>query len=236
MQGYLELHNIPYTGSGVMASALAMDKLRTKQIWTGCGVPTPPYCNVTKSSDLALIAEILGFPMMIKPIHEGSSIGMSKVNSEDELHRAVEKAFEYDNELIAEKWMTGKEYTVAILNGKALPAIRLETPHSFYDYEAKYQSDSTQYHCPAGLAKEKEIEIKELALKAFNAVDASGWGRVDVMADDEGNFYPIEINTLPGMTDHSLVPMAAKAEGISFNDLVWLILETSIVQGGSDVS
>ncbi len=227
MQGYLELLNLPYTGSGVFASALSMNKLRTKQIWQSCNIITPPFLMINGDYQADQIASEIGFPLMVKPINEGSSIGISRVERISDLDQAIEEALRFDKSVMVEKWMDGNEYTVAIIKDEALPSIRLETPNSFYDYEAKYQSDTTRYHCPSGLDKDRELEIQKLALNAFDAVGASGWGRVDVMADSEGNFYPIEINTLPGMTDHSLVPMAAKAAGMSFEALVWQILETS---------
>ena len=227
IQGALQTLGIPYTGSGVMGSAIAMDKYRTKLMWEGGGQPTPAYQLLRNSGDLELAAE-LGFPLMVKPANEGSSIGMSRVTTESQLDKAWRVAREYDPIVIAEQWITGSEYTVAILGRDALPVIRLETPNEFYDYAAKYQSDETGYHIPSGLDSVKEQQAQALALEAFDAVGASGWGRVDMMIDEAGGVWLIEINTVPGMTDHSLVPMAAKAQGISFDELVWTILQQTL--------
>ena len=227
MQGVLELLGLPYTGSKVLGSALSMDKLRTKQVWLGEGLPTPPYERLNAESNFNDVAEKLGLPVIVKPSREGSSIGMTKVEVSSDLESAWEKAVEFDDDVIAEKWVTGDEYTVAILQQEILPAIRLKTPNSFYDYEAKYESNTTTYHCPCGLTAEKEKELQKLAMQAFDALGAEGWGRVDFMMDEQGQPWLIEANTVPGMTDHSLVPMAAKAKGIGFEDLVWKILETS---------
>ncbi|MFC1749251.1 D-alanine--D-alanine ligase [Pseudomonadota bacterium] len=228
MQGALETIDLPYTGSDVLGSALGMDKLRCKQIWQGVGMPTAGFAVVNNESDFDAVTEQLGLPVIVKPAREGSSIGMAKVMASAQLVEAVQIATALDDSVIAEQWITGAEYTVAILDGEALPAIRLETPNDFYDYEAKYQTDTTQYHCPCGLSAEKEAELQKLAVEAFALVGASGWGRVDFMADELGRFYLLEVNTVPGMTSHSLVPMAAKAAGLSFNNLVWRILETSV--------
>lgn len=229
IQGALQTLGIPYTGSGVMGSAIAMDKYRTKLLWEGCGQPTPAYQLLRNSDDLELAAA-LGFPLMIKPANEGSSIGMSRATTGEELVRAWQVAREYDSIVIAERWITGSEYTVAILGRDALPVIRLQTPNAFYDYEAKYQSDETGYHIPSGLDPVKEKQAQDLALEAFDAVGASGWGRVDMMIDEAGVMWLIEVNTVPGMTDHSLVPMAAEAQGIGFDALVWKILDQTIEQ------
>jgi D-alanine-D-alanine ligase len=169
----------------------------------------------------------LGLPLIIKPVNEGSSIGMSKVNTEQQLSEAIDLALQYDADVIAEQWIQGEEYTVAILDGEALPAIRLKTPREFYDYEAKYQSNTTEYLCPCGLDSQSEEEMQQLAVQAFNGLGMSGWGRVDFMRDGAGQFFLLEANSVPGMTDHSLVPMAAKQAGMEFDDLVWRILETS---------
>lgn len=228
MQGALESIGLPYTGSGVLGSALGMDKRRTKQLWLGAALPTPPFAVVDERSDVAAIIEQVGLPLIVKPACEGSSIGMSKVNEAAQLRQAIAAAAEKDDSVIAERWVTGAEYTVAILNGEALPVIRLETPHEFYDFEAKYRANDTQYHCPCGLDAAVEQEMQALALAAFDAVGASGWGRVDVMRDSDGNNWLLEVNTVPGMTDHSLVPMAARAAGIEFDELVWRVLETSL--------
>lgn len=228
IQGALDSIGLPYTGSGVLGSALAMDKLRTKQIWHSCGIPTPPFEILDDGFDVAEIVANLGLPLMVKPIHEGSSIGMSRVESEDELDTAWQEAIKSDGAVMAESWVSGAEYTVAILDSEALPPIRLETPNTFYDFDAKYRAETTQYICPCGLSGADELRLKRLALKAFAAVGASGWGRVDVMADLEGTFLPIEVNTVPGMTDHSLVPMAAKVAGIDFAQLTKSILAQTL--------
>lgn len=226
MQGALELLGVPYTGSGVLASALGMDKTRTKQLWLGCGLPTPAYARLTANTDFSQVIAELGLPLMVKPAHEGSSIGMRKVEKAEDLQPAFEFAAKYDSEIIAEKWVTGKEYTIVILGDKALPIIRLQPhqSHGFYDFEAKYNANDTQYLCPCGLSDEDEQALQALALRAFNMVGATGWGRIDAMRDEQGNFWLLEVNTVPGMTDHSLVPMAAKAAGLSFEQLVLTIL------------
>ena len=228
IQGALETLGLPYTGSGVMASALSMDKLRTKQLWQGAGLPTPPFEVLGEGFDPAAVVARLGLPMMVKPATEGSSIGMSKVSSEEQLQAAWELASKYDATVLAEAWISGGEYTAAILGRQSLPLIRLEPMVEFYDYDAKYISNETQYHCPCGLAAAKEAELQQLALRAFDALGARGWGRVDIMLDGEGRPWLLENNTLPGMTDHSLVPMAAKAAGIEFDALVERILELSM--------
>lgn len=227
MQGALETIDMPYTGCGVMASALGMDKYRCKLLWQGAGLPTPPYALLRGEADLPA-AEALGFPLMIKPVHEGSSIGMARVENPQQLADAWKSAARYDALVLAEKCITGGEYTCALLDGQALPLIRLETPHGFYDYEAKYLADSTSYHCPAGLSETDENAFRQLALDAFKTVGAEGWGRVDLLTDADGKPWLLEINTVPGMTDHSLVPMAAKAAGVDFDELVWRILQTSL--------
>lgn len=224
MQGALEYLGLPYTGSGVMASALAMDKWRTKLLWQAAGISTPPFELITKDSDFGAVGERLGLPLMMKPAHEGSSIGMSKVVSSEKIQAAFEFATEYDNVVIAERFVEGVEVTVAMLDGEALPLIRLETPRTFYDYQAKYFADDTRYICPSGLPQAQERAIQDEALRAFNLVGCSGWGRVDVMIDRSGRAYLLEVNTVPGMTDHSLVPMAARARGIAFEDLCMRIL------------
>ena len=226
IQGTLETLGIPYTGSGVSGSALGMDKYRCKLLWKGLGLPTPPFVMIQDESGLAE-AEALGFPLMIKPVHEGSSIGMARVEDSGALRTAWREAMGYDAEVMAERWITGPEYTASILGEDVLPLIRLETPHTFYDYDAKYLVDSTQYHCPAGLPEEKELALRELALSAFRSAGASGWGRVDLLLDEAGQPWLIEVNTVPGMTDHSLVPMAARVSGIDFDELVVRILEMS---------
>lgn len=228
IQALLEWLNLPYTGSGIAASALAMDKLRTKQLWRGVGLPTPEYVTLKADSNWETSLEKLGGVAMVKPCHEGSSIGMAKVDTAQDLQNAFLSASHYDQVVLAERFISGAEYTVAILNGSALPPIKLETQQGFYDFYAKYQANDTRYICPCGLSSDKELELKQLALNAFDALGARGWGRIDVMADTEGNFYLLELNSVPGMTDHSLVPMAAKAAGISFNQLVLNILRQTL--------
>ena len=228
MQGALEILGLPYTGSGVLGSALGMDKLRCKQLWQGIGLPTPRYARVDRRSDFMALVRELGLPLIIKPAREGSSIGMSKVCDPAQLAHAVDQACEVDEVVLAEQWVSGDEYTVAILNGEALPVIRLETAAEFYDFEAKYESNETRYHCPCGLDEFAERNLQKIALDAFNAIGATGWGRVDVMIDQTGQVWLLEVNTVPGMTDHSLVPMAANAAGVDFEELVWRILETSL--------
>ncbi|VAW72338.1 D-alanine--D-alanine ligase [hydrothermal vent metagenome] len=228
IQAVLQSLAIPYTGSGVQASALAMDKLRTKLLWLGADLPTPPFVILDNESSLATVESTLGFPVIVKPVHEGSSIGISRAENNQELKASWQEAAKYDSEIIAEAWITGGEYTVAILDGEPLPVIKMETDSVFYDYEAKYLSNDTRYLCPCGLPAEKEKEIQAIALKAFKMVGAQGWGRVDFMLNEQGVAGLIEANTVPGMTDHSLVPMAAKQAGIEFNQLVWRILQTSI--------
>jgi D-alanine-D-alanine ligase len=229
MQGALEQLAIPYTGSRVLGAALAMDKIRTKQIWQAQGLPTALYRVVTACNFTAEIAEEimqqLGSPLIIKPANEGSSIGMAKVTTLAELQTAVTEAFNYDPEILVEQWIDGPEFTVAILGDEVLPVIQLKTPHVFYDYQAKYQSSSTEYLCPCPLPEEQQQQLKAYALKAFHAVSAEGWGRVDAMLDSQGQFQLLEVNTVPGMTEKSLVPMAAKAAGYSFETLVSKVLE-----------
>lgn len=227
IQALLELLDIPYTGSGVMASALGMDKFRTKLIWKAAGLPTPDFVVLRSDADLKEAAE-LGFPLMVKPAHEGSSIGMSKVATFEQLATAWEAARKYDGLVLAERWIRGAEYTAAILDGRVLPMIRLETPHDFYDFEAKYNAADTKYICPCGLDETVEAGLGEMMLKAFELVGASGWARVDFMLDGAGRPWLLEINTVPGMTDHSLVPMAAREAGLSFDELVWRILAETL--------
>ncbi len=231
IQGALELIGLPYTGSGVLASALGMDKQRTKQLWLGAGLPTPAFRVLHSEDDAIAAGRELALPLMVKPALEGSSIGMSKVNQAAELPTAYLKATGF-GPVLAEQFIKGEEYTVAVLGGpggeEALPPIRLETTHDFYDFDAKYIANDTRYICPCGLPSEAEAELKTLAVAAFRAVGARGWGRVDVMRDGEGRFWLLEINTVPGMTDHSLVPMAARAAGMDFEALVGRILETTL--------
>ena len=220
IQGLLEFLNIPYTGSGVLASSLCMDKLRTKQLWSGVNLPSAQYLALEKSTDWVQALAYLGGEAMVKPAHEGSSIGMSRVNTPQALKKAYEEAAQYDTSVLAEQFIVGAEYTVAILNGEALPPIRLQPNSDFYDFNAKYLADDTQYLCPCGLGQAKEDELKQLAKAAFKAVGAEGWGRVDIMANAAGEFYLLEVNTVPGLTGHSLVPMAAQAAGIDFESLI----------------
>ena len=227
MQGLLEIMRLPYTGSGVMASSLAMDKLKTKQIWRAMGLPTPDFFIIDSQKSCQQAFETLGLPLIIKPALEGSSIGMSKVEEVEELVPAWQKAQLCDGSVIAESWIEGDEYTAALLGDQVLPMIKLKTSHKFYDYDAKYDADDTQYICPCGLPGERESALAELAKKAFNAVNASTWGRVDFMVDEKNQPWLIEVNTVPGMTSHSLVPMAAKQAGLSFDDLVLQILSVA---------
>lgn len=228
MQGMLETAGLPFTGSGVLGSALAMDKLRTKQVWQSAGIPTPAFWLVETPAALQAVADDLPYPVIVKPSHEGSSIGITKVDTLADLVPAWEAAAAYDAQVMIEQWITGGEYTAGILGETILSLIKLETPHVFYDYEAKYQVDSTQYLLPCGLDEKQERELQAQALAAFHAVDASGWGRVDFMLDEDGKPWFIEVNTVPGLTDHSLVPMAAMADGIDFNQLVLGILDTAV--------
>lgn len=232
LQGVLEFLGLPYTGSGVMASALTMDKLRTKQVWQAVGLPVSPYVALdrrqySETAANALLAKFthLGLPLIVKPSREGSSVGMSKVNTLSELPAALEEAFRHDDDILIEKWLSGPEYTVAILGDDVLPSIRIQPAGTFYDYEAKYLSDDTQYFCPSGLPDDQEQALAGLAMAAYRAVGCSGWGRVDFMLDSDGAFYLLEVNTSPGMTSHSLVPMAARQRGLTFSQLVVKILE-----------
>ena len=228
LQALLETMQIPYTGSGILASALAMDKLRTKLCWQGYGLTTPEWVVLRNTSDIDYCIEQLGFPVIVKPSKEGSSIGMSKANDREELLKAFALASQFNCDVYAERWITGKEYTVALLNDVALPVIRLETPNAFYDYQAKYHANNTQYHCPCGLTADEESQLQNIAIKAGQVIGIKGWARIDVFMDNFKKYQLIEINTVPGMTDHSLVPMAAKHKGIDFEELVWHILETSL--------
>ena len=229
IQGALELLGIPYTGSGVLASALAMDKWRTKLLWQAAGIPTPRYELLTQASDFKQVVARLGLPIMVKPANEGSSIGMSKVCAAADLEQAYALAAQYDRVVIAEQFIEGIELTAGVLAGEALPLIRLETPRAFYDYEAKYVANDTRYILPCGLAAEAEGAVQRRVLDAFDALGCAGWGRVDLMLDAQGSPWFIEVNTSPGMTDHSLVPMAARHTGLSFEDLVLRILECAHV-------
>ncbi len=227
LQGALEYLGIPYTGSGVLGSAIGMDKLRTKRLAQAMGVATADFVVLREPADLELALERLRLPLIVKPATQGSSVGMTKVEREADLAPAYQAAAAVDRSVFAESWVTGREYTVALLQGRPLPSIRIETPRSFYDYEAKYCRDDTQYFCPSGLSAPAEQHLANLALAAFDAAGAEGWGRADFMMDGTGRPLLLEINTVPGMTSHSLVPMAARAVDIQFDELVWRVLETS---------
>ena len=225
LQGALEFLGVPYTGSGVLGSAIAMDKARTKMIWLANGVPTPSYETLGSDSDLAGVAKRLGLPLIVKPVQEGSSIGITKVIKAAELDEAYALAANYAPDVIAERFIEGPEYTASILEDAPLPLIRIEAPEGKYDYQNKYFTDVTKYHCPSGLPAKKEEELKALALRAFKAVGCTGWGRIDLMLDGKKKPWLLEVNTSPGMTGHSLVPMAARAVGLSYEDLCLRILE-----------
>jgi D-alanine-D-alanine ligase len=229
LQGALDSLGVPYTGSGVLGSALTMDKVRTKLVWLALGLPTPRFVAHRRGDDVAAAIDTLGLPVVVKPSHEGSSVGITRVRSPADLSAAIELASRYDGELVIEQMIEGEEYTVGILEREALPSIRIVPPGEYYDYHAKYVSDDTRYVCP-GLDGEAERELCALALAAFDATGASGWGRVDVMRDRAGNNWLLEVNTTPGMTSHSLVPKAARAIGIDFESLCWRILETSFAE------
>jgi D-alanine-D-alanine ligase len=228
IQGVLSLLSIPFTGSDITGAVLSMNKMISKQIWLQQDLSTADFEQVTTESNLEELVERLGLPLFIKPVNEGSSIGMSKVRSIDELGQAITLAQQFDAEVIAEQWIDGEEYTVAILNGHALPVIQLKTPNDFYDFEAKYQLNTTEYLCPCGLSKQEEKQCQQIAIKAFDTLRMKGWGRIDFMRDKNGQFFLLEANSIPGMTDHSLVPMAAKQADLDFESLVWHILETSL--------
>jgi D-alanine-D-alanine ligase len=227
VQGLLECLGIAYTGSGVAASAIGMDKLRTKRLAQAVGVPTAPFLPLAGAQDFEAALEQLGLPLIVKPACQGSSVGMTRVTRAEDLAQAYQAAAKFEPSVFAEAWITGGEYTVAVLQGIALPAIRIETPRAFYDYEAKYTRSDTRYLCPCGLSAPAEQHLAALALATFEAIGAHGWGRVDFMTDASGRPQLLEINTVPGMTDHSLVPMAARAAGVDFDELVWRVLETS---------
>ena len=230
MQGALELLEVPYTGSGVLGSAIGMDKLRTKRLAQSVGIATPDYLVLREAADLDAVVERLGLPLFIKPAFQGSSVGVARVDRAEQLEAAFYQALRFDAVVLAETCVVGSEYTVALLQGEALPSIRIETARGFYDYEAKYLRDDTRYHCPSGLSAPAEQHVSRLALAAFEACGAQGWGRADFMFDRAGRPLLLEINTVPGMTDHSLVPMAARARGIDFEELVWRVLETSLMR------
>lgn len=229
VQGALEFLGLPYTGSGVLGSALAMDKVRCKHLFNAVNLPTAKFTTVKKHSEYSCDAIINEFgAVMVKPSHEGSSIGMAKADSSSSLENALATAFKYDDEVLLEQWITGREFTISMLNGHALPVVEMKTSHGFYDYEAKYQSNSTEYDCPADISDEDTVYLQQVAKKAFELVGADVWGRVDAMRDEQGNYYLLEVNTVPGMTEKSLVPMAAKANGKSFSELVVTILEQTL--------
>ena len=232
MQGLLEQIGLPYTGCGVMASALTMDKMRTKMLWKAFGLPVADMEVVTRETfaelDVQAVVEKLGLPLMVKPSLEGSSVGLTKVKAVDELKSAVEYALKFDNTILIEEWLAGDELTVPVLDSQVLPAIRIVPEGEFYDYNAKYISDNTQYFCPAGLTSEREQELALLVKRAYDAVGCRGWSRIDVMCDAKGDFRLVEVNTNPGMTSHSLFPKSAASVGISFEQLVVKILELSV--------
>lgn len=231
MQGALQTLGLPYTGSGILGCALAMDKVRTKQIWQAMGLPVAASISVKPQHtdiDCAQIIHQLGGRVIVKPANEGSSIGMSVANNAEQLAQALSQAFNYDQQVLIERWIAGKEYTVGLLGAEALPVIRLQTPHEFYDFDAKYQANDTQYHCPAGLNDSDEQQLQTLAVQAFDALGCHGWGRIDAMRDEQGQWYLLEANAVPGMTEKSLVPMAAQARGIDFPALVEAILAQTL--------
>jgi D-alanine-D-alanine ligase len=230
VQAALELMDLPYTGCGVLASALSMDKRVTKLVWAAQGIPTPMHRVLSEDTDYAQLADELGLPIFVKPADAGSSIGMSKVKSVEDLPEAYRFARQYCQTVLAERFVSGGEYTCTVLEGQALPLIRIEPDGEYYDYNAKYVSDNTRYHCPSGLPPEQEVQMQAMALKAFQLIGAEGWGRVDFMLDVEDKPWFLELNTVPGMTSHSLVPMAARAAGISFDELVWRVLETTFAR------
>jgi D-alanine-D-alanine ligase len=228
IQGALQTLGIPYTGSGVLGSALSMDKIRSKLIWNAIELPTPEFLNIKNDIDLIKVPDKLGFPVVIKPVNEGSSVGVTIVRDQEQLLSAWKKASELDKQVMAEKWIDGEEYTATVLMDEVLPMIKLSTPREFYDYEAKYHADTTEYLCPCGLSKSQENKFADMVMNAFIALSASGWGRVDFLLDKESKPWLIELNTVPGMTSHSLVPMSAKQAGLSFTELVLNILYTSV--------
>ncbi len=229
LQGALDTMGLPYTGSDVLACALAMDKVRTKLVWQALGIPTPESVRVSSERELEAAADELGFPLAVKPVHEGSSVGVGRAEDGEGLLSAWWQANEYDNEVLIEHWVEGVEYTAAMLDGAILPLIKLETPRTFYDYDAKYADDSgTRYTCPCGLDEQRERRILKLAARAFDAIGVTGWGRVDLLCNEDGAPFFIDVNTAPGMTSHSLVPIAAAHKGIDFDELVWRVLESSL--------
>lgn len=231
LQGALASLGVPVTGSGVLGSALSMDKIRTKQVWQSLGLPTPRYARLAAGADVAAAVAAVGLPVVVKPSHEGSSVGITRVRKQADLAAAVEQAARYDGELLIEQLIDGDEFTVGVLQGEALPSIHIVPKGEFYDYHAKYVAEDTQYLCP-GLDEAGESEIRALAAAAFEAAGCAGWGRVDFMRNRDGKFFLLEVNTTPGMTSHSLVPKAARVVGIDFEELCWRILETSFAGGG----
>lgn len=228
VQAILSSLNLPYTGSCMTASAIAMDKLRTKWMWQGAGLQTPNFIHISTHRPFNADTFNLDFPVIVKPVHEGSSIGMRKANNMTDLQEAIAFAQTYDSEVLVEQWITGREFTCAVLKGQALPLIELKTQHDFYDFDAKYQSNDTQYLCPVDLPETLQTQLQQQVLEAFNVVGANTWGRIDFMLDKNDKAWLIELNTVPGMTDHSLVPMAAKQAGISFSSLVEQILSSTL--------
>ncbi len=231
IQAALEMLNIPFTGSGQLASALAMDKVRSKMIWQSQGLATPEFELLHKDTDWQTVLERLG-KCFVKPVNDGSSLGISSASNADELQKAYEYALQYENKVMAEHWIEGPEYTVPIVNDEVLPVIELKAADGFYDYQAKYEADDTTYLCPCDLTEEEDAEIKNLARKAYEFLGCEGWGRVDLMRDQHGKFWLLEVNTIPGMTSHSLVPKSAAVAGMSFEDLVLEILKSSRLNRG----
>ncbi len=232
LQGALDLLGLPYTGAGVLGSALAMDKVRTKQVWQAVGIPTAEFRSVRDDDSAESLAADIGLPLVVKPVHEGSTVGITRALTLDELRAGLEEARRHDREVMVERLIVGGEYTVGILDGEALPIIHIVPASGFYDYHAKYVADTTEYRVPSGLDAAIETELQRLALLAFDAVGVSGWGRVDLMIDEDGNPRFLEVNTVPGMTSHSLVPKAAAAAGIDFPELVRRVLATSLREDG----
>jgi D-alanine-D-alanine ligase len=228
LQGALEIMQLPYTGSGVKASALGMDKWRSKLLWQAAGMPVPECVLLDDASDFAAVERQLGLPLFVKPANEGSSVGITMVTASGELVAAYREAAKYDSLVLAEKYMGGGEFTVALLDGEPLPPVKIVPTNAFYDYSAKYLQDDTRYLCPCGLNDEQVARMQALALRAFSVLDARGWGRIDVLLDSAAEPFLLEANTVPGMTDHSLVPMAARAAGLEFDELVWRILATTL--------
>lgn len=228
LQGVLDIMQLPYTGSGVLASAIGMDKWRNKLLWQAAGLPVPECVLLTAQSEFALLEQMFDLPLFVKPANEGSSVGISMVKKPGELEAAYHEAAKYDSLVLAEKYLGGGEYTIAILNNEALPPVKIETSNDYYDYAAKYLQDDTRYLCPCDLNDEQVARLQALALQAFAVLGAQGWGRIDILLDDSGEPYLLEANTVPGMTDHSLVPMAARAAGIEFDELVWRILSATL--------